>query len=273
MTVDIIITTWNGLSYLKPCITSLYKHTAYPFHLIVVDNASTDDTASWLTAFNEKVSNLTVHVCEQPTASFSEANNVGLRYAKHPYVLLLNNDTLMIHKGWLHQLVDVMEQNGKAGIVGVKLIYPNGLIQHAGMSFGYDALSNSMRPYHIGRLFPRDRPEFNVQREVPAVTFACVLIRRSLLQDGLDEAYRKGCYEDTDFCMTIRKQGWKILYTPVEIYHYEGRTSLTIPHDEWYGQVQKNFQLFLSRWNNWLHMDFNKHNELYRPRGPMKPVL
>lgn len=267
--MDIIVTTFNGLSYLKGCLSSLYKNTAYPFHLVIVDNASTDGSREWLESFIEKADNVTLHFNEKPASGFSQSNNIGLQYCKNKFVLLLNNDTLIFQKNWLTKLVSTLE-NREVGIAGCKLVYPNGLIQHAGVSFGYDALSKIMRPYHIGRLFPRDRPEFNVEREVPAVTFACALIRRSLLKDGLDEAYLKGCFEDTDFSLKIRKQGYKIMYVPVEVYHYEGATSLSKPQNEWIGQLEKNYQIFLSRWDKWLQKDFVENNDLYNPRGPVK---
>jgi len=268
--VDIVILNFNGLTHLKPCLASLYKHTSQNFHLIVVDNVSTDGSREWLTSFAEKVNNITLHFNKEPDGGYSAGNNIGLQHAKHKYVLLLNNDVLIIERGWLKRIVREMERDPKVGLIGVKLIYPNELIQHAGVTFGYDSTTNKMRPLHIGRFFPRYREEFNVQREVPAVTFACVLIQRELLKDGLDETYERGCFEDTDFCLNIRKRGYKILYVPVELYHYEGATNLTKPLKEWYEQVQKNFDVFLSRWGDWLKTDFNAKPNLYDPRGPTK---
>jgi GT2 family glycosyltransferase len=236
-----------------------------------VDNASVDGSREWLESFKEKTADATVHFNEVADGGFAEGVNTGLSYCTGKYVLLLNNDTLLFQKDWLTRLAAEMA-NPKVAVAGAKLIYPNGLIQHAGVSFAYDALSRIMRPYHIGRMFRRDRPEFNVAREVPAVTFACALIRRSLLKDGLDTAYKRGCYEDTDFCLKVRKQGHKIMYVPTELYHYEGATNLEKPSSEWYGQVQRNYELFLQRWGTWLTKDFNENNGLYDPRGPVKPV-
>jgi len=296
--VDIIILNFNGLTHLKPCLASLYKHTSQNFHLIVVDNVSTDGSREWLTSFSEKVNNITLHFNEKPDGGYAEGNNIGLQYAKHKYVLLLNNDTLIIEKGWLKRIVQEMKQNPKVGIIGVKLVYPNDLIQHAGVTFGCEMGTNQMRPFHIGRMFSRERPEpfhigrmfsrerpeFNIQREVPAVTFACVLIRHELLKNGLDETYERGCFEDVDFCLKVRKQGYKILYVPVELYHYEGATNLPKPNwmsyvaknfqiflePNWMSYVAKNFQIFLDRWNEWLKRDFEENQDLYDPRGPVK---
>lgn len=268
--VDIIILNMNGLQHLKPCLASLYKHTSQLVHLIVVDNCSTDGSREWLESFAEKANNVTLHFNEELDGGYADGNNIGLQYAKHKYVLLLNNDTLIIEAGWLKRLVKEMEQNPKVGLVGVKLVYPNDLIQHAGVSFGYDPIDDVMRPFHIGRWFPRYREEFCIQREVPAVTFACVLIRRELLKDGLDTTYKRGNFEDTDFCLSARKQGYKILYVPTELYHYEGATNLAKPQREWFANVNKNYQIFLSRWNAWLKEDVEKNGFLYDPRGPVK---
>jgi len=265
---DIIILNFNGLKYLQPCLVSLYKNTTNPFHLIIIDNVSTDGSREWLTSFAKTKDNMTLHFNEKPDGGFAEGNNIGLHYAKNKHVLLLNNDVLVTQRGWLKRLVTQMEQDPKVGIIGIKLIYPNDLIQHAGVCFGYDPTTDQMRPFHLGRNFHRNRKEFNVQREVPAVTFACVLIRRELLKDGLDEAYVKGCFEDTDFCLSIRKKGYKILYVPIEMYHYEGATNLAKP--KWFDCVAKNYQIFLSRWNEWLKEDIRRHTDLYEPHGPVK---
>ncbi len=268
--VDIIILNMNGLRYLKPCLASLYKHTSQPFHLIIVDNVSTDGSREWLESFAEKTNNVTLHFNEELDGGYADGNNIGLQYVKHKYVMLLNNDTLIIENDWLKRLVKEMEDDPKVGLIGTKLVYPNDLIQHAGVTFGYDPRDDVMRPFHIGRWFPRYRPEFCVRREVPAITFACVLIRRELLKNGLNTTYERGCFEDTDFCLTARKQGYKILYVPVELYHFEGATNLTKPQREWYDNVHKNYQIFLSRWNEWIKKDIEENGALYDPRGPVK---
>lgn len=269
--VDLIVLNHNGLQYLKGCLQSLYKNTEHPFHLIVVDNASSDGSRGWLYKFTAEKDNIALHFNEDPDTSFSKGNNDGLRYAEDKYVLLLNNDILIIRKGWLKKLVSELDADEKIGVVGVKLLYPNDLIQHAGCSFGFREIDRKMVPFHLGRYCPRDTPEYNVKRFVPMVTFACVLIRRELLKDGLDEAYKLGGFEDTDFCCKVRKQGYKILYTPeVELYHYEGATCLARPKHQWMMQLAQNWQTFTSQWNDWLKEDFTKNSKLYEVRGPVK---
>ena len=197
---------------------------------------------------------------------YAEANNIGLKSCKGKYVLLLNNDTLAIKKGWLKRMVNIIENDGTVAIVGCKLLYPTDLIQHAGVTFGYDPKLEQMVPLHIGRYQQRHNPAFNVERFLPAVTFACALIRRELLKDGLDTSYGRGGYEDTDFCMKQLKAGWNIKYVPVELYHYEGHTTLKL--DRWFETIKNNYLRWLDRWNEWLKEDIQKRPELYNPNGP-----
>ena len=273
--VDIIIPNYNGLSVLQSCIKSLYKNTEYPFHLVVVDNGSTDGSLEWLISFSSKTSSAYPQAAnnkhsishDNSPLGYAAANNVGLKSCKGKYVLLLNNDTLAIKKGWLKRMVNVMENDSTVGIVGCKLLYPTDLIQHAGVTFGYDPIRNQTAPLHIGRYQPRNHPAFNVERFLPAVTFACALIRRELLADGLDEAYGRGGHEDTDFCMKQLKAGWNIKYVPVELYHYEGYTILGL--DKWMEHSSNNYLLWLKRWNDWLIKDIQKRPELYSPNGPV----
>jgi len=259
----------NGLPYLKSCLASLYKNTDYSFNVIVVDNVSTDRSQEWLTEFAKKVNNCTVHFNKKPDSGFSEGNNIGLRYAKNKYVMLLNNDTLIIQQGWLWTLISELETDETVGLVGPKLLYPNDLIQHAGVNFGYQPETHHIAPFHLGRFARRDSKFFNVRREVPAVTGACQLTRRELLKDGLDETYKKGGYEDMDFCCKVRKLGYKIIYVPVELYHYEGATNLARNQKEWTSQLAENYKIWCQRWDQWIFSDMEKNTMLYEMNVPI----
>lgn len=269
--MDIVVLNHNGLQYLGGCLQSIYKNTEHPFNLILVDNASTDRSRDWLYEFAADKDNITLHFNADPDTSFSKGNNDGLKLAKGKYILLLNNDTLITRKGWLKTLVAELEADKSVGLVGAKLLYPNDLIQHAGCSFGFREFDKRMVPFHLGRYCHKDTPEYNVKRFVPMVTFACVLIRRELLKVGLDESYKLGGFEDTDFCCKIRRQGYNILYTPeVELYHYEGATCLARPKQQWMKQLAQNWQTFSNRWDKWLKEDFTENAELYKVTGPIK---
>jgi len=263
--VDIIVLNFNGIKHTPTCVTSLYKNTSYPFSLVVVDNASTDGSKEWLKA-HENLPNLTVHYNVERDGGFSEGNNVALGHCKGDYVLLLNNDTLIVNPDWLHCLVEEMEADKSVAVEGAKLLYPNDLIQHAGVTFAYDDRADLFVPFHRGRFDPRQN--WSKVEKMPAATFACVLIRRSVMDEigGLDEAYGLGNYEDVDFCMQARKRGYSVLYNGgVELYHYEGATQLSRPDQRgWYEHINRNFLVFQDRWKEWLRKDFAENPALYR---------
>jgi len=281
--VDIIILNMDGMtppskkntSYLPlpACLLSLYKRTVYPFHLIVVDNVSSDGSREWLVKQKKTLPNMTLHLNEELDGGYAAGNNIGLQYSDGDFVLLLNNDIMFSRSGWLETLVGEMAAEKNVGVEGVKLLYPNDLIQHAGVTFAHDPDNKYMVPFHLGRFEPREN--WGLKQLLPAVTFACVLIRKELLNDGLDEKYGLGNFEDMDFCVKARHDGWDILYNPeVELYHYEGATQLNRPdQNEWNRHMKRNFLLFQTRWSKWLIEDMKQHPAFYRAGLPANQAI
>ena len=260
--VAIIMLNMNGLKWTPKAVDTLYRNTTYPFRLVVVDNQSTDGSQDWLQFASKSYPNMTVILNTELDGSFSDGVNTGLRFLTQikdtsPYVLLLNNDVLFTQKNWLTLMVKVLEKDAANGVVTPKLLYPDGRIQYAGASF-----TDELQPYHFGRY--KNADGYSVEREIPWGTFACALIRRELLADGLDSAYKLGTFEDVDFCVKARFNGYKILYAPqAQVYHYEGATIFTVNKVHWHQQQQANAQLFYSRWRNWLRMNRNAYPEIY----------
>lgn len=256
--IDIVTVNYNGLKFTPKFVQSLYANTVHPFRLIVVDNQSTDGSAEWLEFARRSYPNMTVVYSEQLNSGFSHGNNQGLEFAKSRVVCLINNDIVVNQKGWLTELLRCLQKGKKRGIVSPKLLYPNGRIQYAGATF-----NRKLETFHIGR-FKRGNL-FNEEREIPVATFACVLIRRELLGEGLDEAYLMGTFEDVDFCCKTRKAGYSVWYCPsVTLYHYESATVWQLPADIFSFQSQINCDLFLSRWREWLRNDIAENPEVYK---------
>ena len=260
--VNIIMINYNGLDFTPKCIDTLYHNTDYPFALTVVDNQSTDGSAEWLKFASKSYPNMTVIFSSELNEGFADGVNVGLRFLKEhgdksPYILLLNNDTLFTQRNWLSLMVEALEKDPVNGVVSPKLLYPDGRIQYGGASF-----TESMQPYHFGRFKKADG--YTIEREVPWATFACVLISRELLSEGLDAAYKLGTFEDVDFCTQARFNGYKILYAPqATVYHYEGASVFTVNKQHYQQQQQANGNLFYSRWAQWLRMNRNAYPKLY----------
>jgi GT2 family glycosyltransferase len=260
MTVDIIMINYNNLDFSRMTIVSLFKNTEYPFRLIIVDNASTEEgTKEYFDSVKEKYPNTIVHYCQWETSGFAESNNIGLKYSNSEYVLLLNNDIIFTDSKWLENMVNCMIENN-ASIVSPKLLYPNGTIQFAGGTF-----DQQLQWLHIGRF--ESKSKYSVTREVPAVTFACVLIKRELLGEGLDEGYWIGQFEDLDFCCRVRSRGHKIFYcADVSVYHYESATILKKIPSLLNEVANRNARRFYERWGTWLSADKGTKPSLYEVR-------
>lgn len=135
------------------------------------------------------------------------------------WLLLLNNDLILQPGFWagLQEAIDLGYE-----VIGAKLLYPNGTIQHYGKFLTLD-----MVPFHVLRYQPADHSQAQQVRPFPDVTFACVAIKREIWEDlgGLDEGYQNG-YEDDEFCFAARERGAQIGVHPgVLAIHLEAQTS------------------------------------------------
>lgn len=243
--VSIIILTWNKLKFTKYCLYYLYKYTTYPnWELIIVDNGSTDNTPQFLKKFQETHENCRIFLNTQ-NLGFAKGNNQGITNAKGHYLVFLNND-VFVTANWLFELINCLKSNPQAGIVGTKLLYPHTRkIQHAGVVFSLKG-----KPFHIYRNQKSTDKRVNIQKSYDAVTAACMLVKRSLLEviGGFDERFRLGGYEDVDLCLRARLKKAVILYCPKPgILHYEYGSSQQI---ERFNEIAKsNFRIFMQKWS------------------------
>ncbi|MHB1280005.1 MAG: FkbM family methyltransferase [Acidithiobacillus sp.] len=228
--VSIVIPTRNQLGFLQRCIESLIEKTRYPaYEILIIDNDSDDaETRTYLdmlTAQKESMGGR-LRVLRYPGAfNFSAMNNMAVDAAHGDYVLLLNNDTAALHEDWLDEMVS-HALRPEVGIVGAKLLYPDGKIQHAGVILGMKGPAE--HPF-IGHV-PEDRGYFGramLAQNYSAVTGACLLISKSLYQEvgGLDEQQFKVSYNDIDLCLKVREAGHKIVWTPWAMLLHEGSAS------------------------------------------------
>jgi GT2 family glycosyltransferase/radical SAM superfamily enzyme YgiQ (UPF0313 family)/tetratricopeptide (TPR) repeat protein len=215
---SIIIPVFNKIELTRQCLTTLASLTTMPeYEVIIVDNNSTDGTAEFLAALGGDVQ----VIRNAENYGFAVACNQGAKAARGEFLLFLNNDTIPT-EGWLNALVDEVERHPDVAVVGSKLLYEDGTIQHAGVAFSRIVLL----PYHIYRQFPADSPMVNRRREFQCVTGACMLVRRDVFDQvgGFDEGFKNG-FEDVDLCLKIREQGRHIIYRPDSVvYHLESQT-------------------------------------------------
>ena len=217
--VIIAILTWNKIDLIKNCIESIFKNTKYPYYRICVfDQASTDGTKEYLDSLGDRID-----VIHSPkNIGFVLGNNEVIKKYPMNDVVLLNNDTL-VTPGWLTALVECAYTGKDVGIVGAKLVYPDGRLQEAGCEIYCDG-----RGRNIGKFDDPYKPEYNKLKEVDYCSGSCLYIKREVFDKvgGFDEQYSPCYYEDTDLCFSARKAGFKVIYQPkCVVIHLEGATA------------------------------------------------
>jgi GT2 family glycosyltransferase len=214
--VSIIIPTRDRLHLLAPCVESLLQKTDYPnYELIIVDNNSEETEALAYLESLPHGSSGQVRVLRYPHPfNYSAINNFAAREAKGEFLLLLNNDTQIIQEQWLERML-VHGMRPDVGVVGARLIFPDGRLQHAGVIVGLSGMADHP---HLG--LPVKAPGYmgraQVDQDFSAVTAACLLIRKSLFLDlgGFDEERFPVLFNDVDLCLKARQRRLKIVWTP-----------------------------------------------------------
>ena len=188
---------------------------------------------------------------------FAAANNTGVRAARGRCLMLLNSDVIPIAPGWLgrlHATLQARDKRQAIGAVGPKLLFDDGSLQHAGLTFERD-IENRWYNTHFFKGYPRDWPAANLPRSVPGITGAAMLLPRAVYEDvgGFSEDFVVGDYEDSDLCLKIRSAGFDIRYEPrAELYHFE-RRSIEL-HAGYVGTAASayNRRLHAGRWSDFM---------------------
>ena len=218
--ISILIPVFNEFQFTQACLASLQEHQGSErFEVIVVDDGSTDATAEVV----PRVPGI-IYVRNETNSGFIASCNRGAEKARGKYLVFLNNDTL-VRAGWLSALLDTFADESEAGIVGCKLLYPDGRLQEAGGIIWQDASG-----WNYGKFDDPRKPEYNYLREVDYCSAAALMTPKALFWsvEGFDSRYAPAYYEDTDLAFKVRRAGYKVLYQPLsEVIHYEGATGGT----------------------------------------------
>jgi GT2 family glycosyltransferase len=233
---SIVVPVHDRAQLTRQCIDMILREPpSASFELIVVDDASADETPDILTGFGERLRSLRL----DENVGFAGACNAGADAATGELLVFLNNDTIPV-SGWLDSLVAHADAHPEAGIVGAKLLFPNETVQHAGVVVCQDG-----NPRHIYAGFPAAHRVVNVSRRFQAVTAACMLVRATTFEavGGFDESYRN-CLEDADMCLRAGELGWEVHYCHTSVlYHLESVSRGRRPKD-----IERNAKLFRERW-------------------------
>lgn len=213
--VSIIIPVYNQFDYTHACIKSIIdtvKDVSY--EIIIGDDMSTDATKK----IKRYVSGIRVNINKSDHGFLMNCNRAA-KIAKGEYIIFLNNDT-QVHEEWLSSLVTLIESDEKIGMVGSKLVYPDGSLQEAGGIIWSDASG-----WNYGRNQDADMPEYNYVRECDYISGASIMISKSLWNEigGFDERFKPAYCEDSDLAFEVRKRGYKVMYQPKSVVtHFEG---------------------------------------------------
>lgn len=246
---SIVIPVFNKVEFTFQCLRSLLREINFDeTEVIVVDNASTDETAKLLSHF----AGLITVIDNEENRGFVDACNQGASVARGRYLVFLNNDTVVL-PGWLKHLRETVESDASIGAVGSMFLYEDGRVQEAG-----GGVWQNGGVFHYGWGGSPDDRRYNFAREVDFCSGASLLIRRELFAQlgGFDRRYAPAYYEDVDLCFGVRALGYKVVYQPMSrLVHYEGATAGRDP-----GVGFKRYQItnrakFVEKWRETLERE------------------
>ncbi len=230
--IDIIIVNYNSTDHLIDCLRSI-KKSLNGFHadIFVQDNASGDGVDRIFVEFPQIKFTQNSH-----NIGFAAAVNQALVQGSNPYVVLLNPDTF-VPDGFFKPSIEFMKSHPNTGIMGPKILEQNGKLQNSARSFPTILTAFFGRTSFLSRLFPINpitmknllslKSDGCSSMEVDWVSGACMVVSRKAIETvgQLDQRFFL-YWEDADWCMRMRKSGWKVIYYPkVYVIHYTGVSS------------------------------------------------
>lgn len=256
--ISVIVVTLDRSDLLQNCLTSLFRTVSSTnVEAVVVDNGSTDDSLEML---KDNFRQVRV-IANSENVGFAKANNQAIPLCRGRYVVLLNNDTIVLDNA-IQLLVEFMDQHPSIGCVGPQLLNADGSIQPSYMRF--PSLVGGWRNFARARTRRGARPLPRMERDfayVDAVSGACMMLRKDALDDVglLDEAYFMYA-EETDWCFRAKQAGWRTAYYPAgQVIHLGEQTAHKEPArfyvERRYSRVRyflKHHGPIMARLNDWM---------------------
>jgi len=245
--VSIVIVTYNNIELTKDCLSSMEKFNNYPnCEIIIVDNLSEeDDTRDFLQEYEMTHENIKV-ILNAINGGFSYGNNIGIKASSGEIVILLNNDTF-VTPNWIEHLIAHFDTDTSIGMVGP---VTNNIGNEAKIDVDYKDTSGLIE--FAKQLYDKNKGKQYL--DIRVLAFFCVAIKREVIEKIglLDEAYGIGMFEDDDYCMRVKEEGYKLICADdVFIHHHLGATFDKNP--EWKEQLfKKNKAIYESKWGKWI---------------------
>jgi GT2 family glycosyltransferase len=271
--VSILIVTYNCREFLRPCLDSIGRNTAYPnYELVVVDNNSSDGSQDIVREYAAGDPRIRLEALAE-NRGFAGGNNEAARRSAGEYLLLLNPDTIVTF-GWLHRLLRLFQDHPDTGIVAPVTNFSG---NETKINSGYadlgtmEAFANSIAVREMGNSF-----------EIAVAPLLCGLVPRQLwfALDGLDENFRVGMFEDDDFSLRVRQAGFKVMVAEDCFIHHFGNGSFAkLPSEESRRIFGENRRMFEAKWNQpWVkhrrreHVRSNQEEPQFTPDQFLYPA-
>ena len=273
--VSVIIPNREEKETLQACVESIFEKTAYKnYEIIIVENNSSSEE---IFRYYRKLSeDPRVHLIRWKKGfNYSAINNFGVRHAKGDYLLFLNNDVKVIDPDWMSEMLSVCQRK-ETGAVGVKLIYPDNTIQHAGCVVGMGGIAGNMFVN-----MPAERTGYlhkaSLLQDMSCVTAACMMMKKEVfLEAGGFTEELAVAFNDVDLCLKVRSHGHLIVYDPyVKLYHYESKSRGTEDSEEKVRRFQTEIEYMRCHWLDILKKGdpyYNKNLSLTKWNYSLKPL-
>ena len=243
---SLVIPVYGHFTHTLACLRTLAAHPPRaPFEVIVVDDASPDDSLAKLS----QIDGIRI-VARESNGGFISACNDGATLARGEFLVFLNNDTVP-QPGWLEALLKTFDEHQRIGLVGAKLVYPDGRLQEAGGVVFTDGSG-----WNYGRNESPADCRFAYLRDVDYCSGAAIAIPRALFEalGGFDARYAPAYYEDTDLAFAVRAAGLRVLYQPgAVVVHDEGTSAGTDLSQGPKAAQVRNQSVFAHKWRDALH--------------------
>ena len=241
--LTIIIVNWNNKKILQDCLESIYNAQAnYSYEIIVVDNCSEDGSVALIKNDFHDI----ILIENNKNFGFAKANNQAIKIAKTDYILLLNNDTIMTQNDCFGNMVRFMQENPRVGVLGCKLLFPDGTLQSLGEKFpsAWEVFKNQILFFKTWKRFRKNKEKNNVFKRVDYVSGACLLMKREVFRKvGMlkEDYFMYG--EDAEFCYRVHNAGWEIgVLTNESIIHLHSKSTEKTLTDSLYHSINNDLK-------------------------------